>query len=148
MKQALLCIGLIASPLAIAIPAGASPPASCAVTETVMETPPQDANADPFGPGPWYVNSDRSIWAGFTAAWMKAGGRGNKVMWIRPAGTTLIVAARQLDGASGRFEARIPCCYPTGFQASGLRFSEPGCWEVSARAGNSSLTFVTRVLAQ
>lgn len=144
MKGILLCIALVAWTLSSAAPDGSSPSASCAISDTVRETPPRDPNAEPFGSGPWYVNADRSIWAGWDAVRMKAG-RGNKVLWIRPAGTELVVSARKLDGQSGSFEAEIPCCYPTGFQASGLRFSEPGCWEISAKAGNSSLTFVTRV---
>ncbi len=118
---------------------------TCPATESVRATPPKDPNADPFGAGPWYINSDRSIWAGWDAIRMKAGGRGNKVLWIRPSGTELVVSARRLDGGAGKFEASIPCCYPTGFQASGLRFSEPGCWEISAKAGDRALTFVTRV---
>jgi hypothetical protein len=148
MKSPLLYIGLLALPLSIATADGAGPSASCDVTEAVLDTPPKDPNADPFGSGPWYVNADRSIWAGWAAVGMKAGVRGNKVLWIRPAGTDLVVSARRLDGESGEFEVEIPCCYPTGFQASGLRFSEPGCWEISAKAGNNYLTFVTRVRAE
>jgi hypothetical protein len=148
MKRTLLCIGLIALPLSSAVPDGAGPAAPCAVSNAVQETPPNDPNADPFGAGPWYVNADRSIWAGWDAVRMKSGGRGNKVLWIRPAGSDLVVSARRLDGESGKFEAEIPCCYPTGFQPSGLRFSEPGCWEISAKAGSRSLTFITRVQPQ
>lgn len=124
-----------------------SPAASgtCAVTEPIRAEPPRDPNADPFGVGPWYLNADRSIWAGFDAVHMVAGEKGNKVLWIRPQGTQLVVSGRRLDAEALPLKARIPCCYPTGFQVTGLMFSSGGCWEISAKAGTSTLTFVTRV---
>lgn len=142
MMRACVCIGLMALPLAGTTSVGDR---ECFATQAVRATPPKDPNADPFGSGPWYVNADSSIWAGWAAVRMSAGGGGNKVLWIRPSGTELVVSARRLDGGSGKFEASIPCCYPTGFQASGLHFSDPGCWEISAKAGDSELTFVTWV---
>ena len=33
-----------------------------------------------------------------------------------------------------------------GFQASGIIFPTEGCWEVTGKAGNASLTFVTLVV--
>jgi hypothetical protein len=142
MTRACAWIGLTALLFSVA-DAGDAGAGACSVTETVRATPPKDPNADGFGSGPWYVNTDRSLWA--VAYGMSAGGRGNKVVWIRPQGTELVVSARRLDGGSGTFEASIPCCYPTGFQSSGLHFSEPGCWEISAKAGDSTLTFITWV---
>jgi hypothetical protein len=41
--------------------------------------------------------------------------------------------------------AHLSCCYPTGFLASGPIFPTEGCWEVIARAGRHTLTFVTKV---
>jgi hypothetical protein len=76
---------------------------------------------------------------------MVAGEKGNKVLWIRPQGTKLVVSGRRLDAEAAPLKVRIPCCYPTGFQASGLTFSTEGCWEISAKAGTSELTFVARV---
>ena len=118
---------------------------SCPVTEAIRAVPPRDPNADPFGSGPWYINADRTIWAGWDAVRMVAGPEGNKVLWIRPRGTQLTVSGRRLDAEVPPPTASIPCCYPTGFQASGLIFPTEGCWEISAKAGNSQLTFVTRV---
>ncbi len=34
----------------------------------------------------------------------------------------------------------------SGFQASGVIFPTEGCWEVTGRVGNVSLTFVTLVV--
>jgi hypothetical protein len=41
--------------------------------------------------------------------------------------------------------AEVPAGYADHFQASGLIFPTAGCWEVTARAGESTLTFVTSV---
>jgi hypothetical protein len=119
---------------------------TCPVTEVIYAVPPPDPNADPFDRlGPCYINGDRTIWAGWDAVRMVAGPQGNKVLWIRPWGTQLTVSGRRLDAEAPPPTADIPCCYPTGFQASGLTFPTEGCWEISAKAGNSQLTFVTRV---
>jgi hypothetical protein len=118
---------------------------SCAVTQPVRATPQRDPNADAYGSGPWYINADRTIWAGWDAVRMVAGERGNKVLWIRPQGTDLEVTGRRLDREALPLTAHIPCCYPRGFQASGLIFPSAGCWEVTAKSGASTLTFVTRV---
>src|SRR5919197_6199859 len=70
---------------------------ACPATELVRAEPARDANADPFGMGPWYINADRSIWAGWDAGHWVSGPKGNKVLWIRPQGTDLTVAGRRLD---------------------------------------------------
>jgi hypothetical protein len=117
---------------------------TCLITPPVQATPANNPNADPFGSGPWYINVDRSMWA-VAGQWVE-GRKGNKVLWIRPQGTNLAVSARRLDGDDGRpFRADIPCCYPTGFQASKIYFPTSGCWEITATAGRSALRFVTRV---
>jgi hypothetical protein len=137
------------SRIAAQAPAAAVPAPSttaCPVSELVRAEPPRDRNADPFGPGPWYINADRSIWAGWGAGHWVSGTKGNKVLWIRPQGTNLKVVGRRLDTDDAvALEAGIPCCYPTGFQASRVSFPTPGCWEVTATAGGSELKFVTRV---
>lgn len=117
----------------------------CPATDAVRAEPPRDPNADPFGSGPWYANGDRTIWAGWDAVRMRAGKKGNKVLWIRPAGTQLTVVGRRLDTTASPMKPTIPCCYPTGFQASRLAFPTEGCWEIVAVAGTRQLTFVTRV---
>jgi hypothetical protein len=119
------------------------PTISCTVTQPIEAKPPNDPNADAFGNGPWYINSDRTIWAGWDAPRMREGW--NKILWIRPEGTELRVSGSRLDAEAPPLTARIPCCYPTGFQASGLTFPSAGCWEIKATAGSSELTFVTEV---
>lgn len=114
----------------------------CSVSKGMLDTPPEDPNAAPFGSGPWHINPDRTIWV-----WDKAykAGDANERLWIRPSGTQLVVVGRRLDREAPPLQSVIPCCYPTGFQASGLLFPTEGCWEVTGTAGSSKLTFVTKV---
>jgi len=123
--------------------AAETPTTSCTVTHAIKAKPADDPNADPFGYGPWYINGDRTIWAGWDATRLREGW--NKVLWIRPQGTELRVSGRRLDAVAPPLTARIPCCYPTGFQATGLIFPSSGCWEIKATAGSSELTFVVEV---
>ncbi|MBI3170606.1 MAG: LysM peptidoglycan-binding domain-containing protein [Chloroflexi bacterium] len=59
----------------------------------------------------------------------------------------LTVEGRRLDMDAEPLRAEIPEGYgDTGFQVTGLIFPTTGCWEVTARAGESSLTFVTEVI--
>jgi hypothetical protein len=145
MIRALFLIGLVALTHVAPGTEAIEQPSACVVTEAIRAEPPRDPNADPFGTGPWYVNADRSIWAGWDAIRMVAGPKGNKVLWIRPQGRQLTISGRRLDANASPATATIPCCYPTGFQASGLTFPTEGCWQISAKAGTSELTFITRV---
>ena len=123
--------------------APAAPQHPCAVSKPVRAEPPRDPNADPFGMGPWFVNADRTIWTWATR--LVSGDGGNKLLWIRPAGTTLEVSGRRLDGPSPPLTFSMPAVYPSGFQASGIVFPRAGCWEIRAKAGKSELVFITLV---
>lgn len=69
--------------------------------------------------------------------------------WWRGVEGALELSGRRLDRTAPPMQAQIPDGYePTGFQPSGLIFSQPGCWEVTARLGEASLTFVTEVRLQ
>jgi hypothetical protein len=123
---------------------------TCPATQPITNEPPDDLNADPFGPGPWFINEDRTVWAGPYAEeypW-KAGANGNKILWIRPEGTELKVSGHRLDADAPPLRADIPCCYPTGFQVTGLYFPTEGCWKVTAEAGKSRLQFVVEIAPQ
>lgn len=121
---------------------------SCPVTEPEWLLPPDDpAVLNPPTHGNYFVNEDRSIWA--AAEWADAAYAklsemkdGVKVGWFRPEGTELVVTGRRLDEEAPSLESEFPCCYPTRFQASGLYFPTEGCWEVTAKATDRSLTFV------
>jgi hypothetical protein len=120
-------------------------PFNCPVTPTVIDTPPDDPNADPFGSGPWFINADKTIWAGPGPEHWAAGESGNKVIWIRPTGTQLEVSGQRLDADAPELEVWIPDGYLTGFQVTGMTFPTPGCWEVTATAGESELKFVVEI---
>jgi hypothetical protein len=124
---------------------------ACSITEPVLTKPPEDSavSGSPED-GYYYVNKDRSIWA---SAWwtdqeetyLRAGQEGVKVGWFRPEGADLEITGQRIDAEAAPLEAHIPCCYPTRFQATGLYFSTEGCWEITAKAAESELTFVVWV---
>jgi hypothetical protein len=139
----LLHIAAAASLLSISALAAEQPASeafSCPLTP-VIHALPDELAASGTGPSWWYMNADRSMWA--IGTHMVKGG--NKVPWIRPKGTELRIATRRLDADSPPAQVAIPCCYGGEFQVSGIDFPEAGCWEVTATAGASSLTFVTLV---
>jgi hypothetical protein len=119
---------------------------ACEVTKASYDQPAKDPNADSFGYGYWYINADRSIWVGSLPDSQSWHVGSHKIFWIRPQGTQLTVTGHRLDADAAPLHIDIPCCYPTGFQVSGLIFPSPGCWEVDAKAGKHELRFVTKVL--
>jgi hypothetical protein len=72
-------------------------------------------------------------------------GKAEKVIWIRPWGKDLAVTGRRLDGPTVPLKFKAPCCYPWGFQVTGLMFPTEGCWEVTVKAGKSNLIFIVQV---
>jgi hypothetical protein len=124
---------------------------ACPLAESIWVKPPDDsAVQDPPAFGYYFVNEDRSIWA---SAWwtgqedypLRASKEGVKVGWFRPAGVALEITGQRIDAQAAPLEAHIPCCYPTRFQATGLYFPTAGCWEVTAKAADSELSFVVLV---
>lgn len=123
----------------------------CSVTQPVWAKPPDDAAVlDPPDYGYYFINEDRSIWA--SAGWADqeaytsyAGNDGVKVGWFRPAGAELVITGERMDAEAPPLESRVPCCYPTRFQATGLYFPTEGCWEVNAQAADKEITFVVRI---
>jgi hypothetical protein len=124
---------------------------ACTLTEPVWAQPPEDAavqGSPAFGY--YFINEEQSIWA---AAWwadqeagnLRASGDGIKTGWFRPAGAELQITGQRLDAEAPPLEAHVPCCYPTRFQATGLFFPTEGCWEVTARADDSEISFIVQV---
>jgi TonB family protein len=149
----LLLAGVVAVTLATPLAAGALRPnreltgagpatAACAVTMPVAERPPNDPNASPFL-GDWYANADRTIWA--SGGSPVPGTLRTKVLWVRPVGSDLTIAARRVDGDAGPSTVTIPRGYPWTFQASGLTFSTPGCWQITGTAGGKTLQFTLSI---
>ena len=69
-------------------------PFACESSPLVTAEPSPVEGADPFGTGPWYVNADRTMWAGWDAGHWRVGR--NKVLWIRP-GRTLTITGTRID---------------------------------------------------
>lgn len=71
---------------------------------------------------------------------------GPKVHWLRPAGESLTVQGRRLDGPAPPLDVDLPKEYATApFQVSRLRFPTEGCWEVVGRIPQAELRFVVWV---
>ncbi|MEJ2757961.1 MAG: hypothetical protein P8046_05700 [Anaerolineales bacterium] len=147
----LILAGLAVTLLAGCSAIGQSTREACAVTEPTWLTPPEDSaiQGEP-APAHYYTNADGSILAG--AWWWDAEDRaipfdekGIKVGWFRPAGADLVLTGKRLDSPADKMESEVPCCYPTRFQASGLTFPTPGCWQITAAAADSQLTFTVWV---
>jgi hypothetical protein len=69
-----------------------------------------------------------------------------KFWWWRVRPGRLRLEGRRLDGPAPPMRASIPDGYgEIGFQSTALIFPTPGCWEVTGRVGDASLTFVTQV---
>lgn len=69
--------------------------------------------------------------------------------WWRATGVVgeVEITGRRLDGAGPRLTgAQNPASGSTGFTPSAITFPSAGCWEVTGRVGQASLTFVTRVV--
>jgi hypothetical protein len=124
---------------------------ACPLAEPIWAKPPADSavqGSPEFGY--YFVNEDSSIWA---SAWwtkqddyhLRVSPEGIKVGWFRPAGAALEITGQRIDAQAPALEAHIPCCYPTRFQATGLIFPTEGCWEVTAKAEDSELSFVVWV---
>jgi hypothetical protein len=59
----------------------------------------------------------------------------------------LRIDGHRLDAAAPPLIPSIPAGYgATGFQSTGIRFPSAGCWEVTGRVGDASLSFVTLVV--
>jgi len=123
----------------------------CPVTEPDWIEPPKDSAVQ--GPptfGHYFVNDDYSIlasawWEGNAEYQLHPSEDGIKVGWFRPEGATIEITGQRLDAQAPPLEAYVPCCYPTRFQATGLAFPTEGCWEVTATAADSVLSFIIKV---
>ena len=136
-------ISLVVLLFAAAIPValGADKAASCPVTRSVQANAPREAGVSPLS-GTWHINADRSIWA-LTQVWRA--GITNKEPWFRPANVQLVVTGHRLDGTAPALKVTVAGIYATRFQATGMEFPVAGCWEVTGKAGDKELHFITKV---
>jgi hypothetical protein len=140
-----------AKPEAIATPEAATPaatPFSCPVTLPNGTAPPG------MSPSPT-LHGNGKLWVTLHADGRipvrpenvsPSGWLGVKLPWWRAVRGTLTIEARRLDAPARPARATVPDGYgDIGFQASGVLFPSPGCWEVTGRVGESSLTFVVLI---
>ena len=66
--------------------------------------------------------------------------------WRAIPGEPLTIEGRRLDAQADPLRAMIPEGYDSNFQVAALIFPTTGCWEVTGRVGESSLTFITEVV--
>ncbi len=83
--------------------------------------------------GPGFVTADGSL--------------GMKFGWQRGITGQLAIEGRRLDAEAPPLRAEVPGGYGSvGFQPSYIIFPTPGCWEVTGRVSDESVTFVTSVV--
>ena len=118
-------------------------PASCPVTIPVKADAPRDPNADPIRAGYWHISADRLVWAPAAAPGTVPTFVGR--YWVRPAGAALVFIARRLDLPGSPIISTERDGYPTDFYFGSVDVPADGCWEITARTGASSVTFVTEI---
>lgn len=124
------------------------PPANCPVTHPNGRTPPGERSF------PEHHGNDALI----TALWpngvvvidpgmvLPDGTLGMKWPWWRITPGKLTIEGRRVDDDAPPLDYDASDGYgDSGFQPSGLLFPTEGCWEVTGRVGDGSLTFVTWV---
>lgn len=73
---------------------------------------------------------------------------GMKFPWWRGEGVRghLRIEGRRLDAPAPPLRSEFSDYGDRGFQATYVIFPTPGCWEVTGRAGDATITFVTSVV--
>jgi hypothetical protein len=130
-------------------PAAASP--TCPITLPNRSVPPEGTD---WGPEDSYGNG--KLWTLFWPYNVVVADRGYveddgsigmKWPWWRGVSGRLKIEGRRLDKPAPRLHADISSAYGvSGFQPSGIYFPSEGCWEVTGRVGEASLTFVTLIV--
>lgn len=104
----------------------------------------RDVSVGPFGLWPNGTVIFKPGGAGFVT---RSGALGMKFGWRRGVSGQLRIVGRRLDATAPPLRAEVPSGYGNrGFQATYVIFPTPGCWEVTGRVGEASVTFVTEVV--
>lgn len=70
-----------------------------------------------------------------------------KFPWWRGVAGKLTIEGHRLDAPAPPLSASVSDGYgEMGFQASSIHFPSEGCWQITGRVGEASLTFVTLVI--
>jgi hypothetical protein len=161
---AVLCslpIFLVVTAQSTAVPASASfplrPKSPCPVTLPMDEVPPGSNKPSE----PMYYGNE-ALW---TVLWRQGrivfepggpgfvlpdGSLGMKWGWVPLVPGDLTIEGRRLDGPAAPLQSDIGGMARTesgqGFYPTYLIFPTPGCWQVTGRVGDATLTFVTLVV--
>lgn len=104
----------------------------------------REVSVGPFGLCPDGIVVFKPGGAGFVT---RGGALGMKWGWMRGVSGELRITGRRLDAVAPPLRSEVPSGYgDRGFQVSYLIFPTPGCWEVTGSVGQSSVTFVTKVV--
>lgn len=104
----------------------------------------RQVSVGPFGLWPNGTVVFKPGGAGFVT---RDGSLGMKFGWQRGVRGQLRIEGRRLDAPASPLRAEVRNGYEdVGFQATYVVFSTPGCWEVTGRVGDASVTFVTMVV--
>ena len=124
--------------------AGVMPSAGreCPVSPITTERP-ENANTAAWSKT-WYRSQDGRIWASAPGL-QSYRPEGDKVLWVKPSGSSLEVKGRRLDGQAVPLRVHIPGGYADDFQASFVTFPTPGCWEIEAKADGTEWRFVVYI---
>lgn len=119
----------------------------CPITHPNGSVPPGPMfGAEPHGNGSIWVG----LWNANVVVWDAEpdGSVSAKFGWWRGVPGTLRIEGHRLDAPAPPLLGHVPDGYGvSGFQSSGITFPTEGCWRVTGRVGEASLTFVTLVLA-
>src|SRR5918993_4862961 len=129
-------------PLLLATEISMAPPPKCPVVQGIKREAPPDQSADRYS-GYWHISADHLIWApapGPISTHKYLG-----LYWVRPAGTQITITAHRLDVPRPVVVLRERNDYPSGFYWGGFDLPTDGCWQVTATAGASELTFVADI---
>jgi hypothetical protein len=119
----------------------------CPITHPNGSKPPGAMfGAEPHGNGSIWVG----LWSANVVVWDAEpdGSVSAKFGWWRGVAGKLRIDGHRLDAQASPLTAHVPDGYgDSGFQSTGITFPTEGCWRVTGRVGDASLTFVTLVLA-
>lgn len=161
-------VALLSAIPALAASSLHNPPTTCAVTAPNHNVPPNEvlARANTFRPEGARPSGDLALGNGhiWTDLWpngvivFRKGGAGivapdgslqMKFLWFLSGDEPLKITGRRLDAPAPALRVGMSSQPPaSGFQPSALSFPTTGCWEITAKAGGSTLTFVTSVVKE
>jgi len=123
----------------------------CETTQPNGSTPPKErASSSFYGNGTLWT----ALWPDGTVVFrprgpgflLRDGSLKMKFPWWRNVPDKLTIEGRRLDASAPPLRVHIGKADRKDFVPTYLIFPTEGCWEVTGKAGNASLTFVTRVI--